>query len=290
MSYDIQNNQYGASGSGQHQQASGSQQAQQQYTQPLGSPMDPYQAQFFTDPRYQVPPSFLDDPPRGPDNVPRLPNGAPQYTMNMQQQMLPPQDPSSWANYLRLPTGFTPPVSDQQASRSNLDAYASLNPSAAYNVVNPTASSESSTASYLVSSFPSMSLEGNPPSSVENPLFQPETMITNRALAHSTSSPEDAAAVARRSLQSSVQSQSPSQPPQLQRNDTPPTVPGPLLYSSSGFDMIGVLARVASRKDPQVLLGPVDFTCSFVVSDATKPDEPIVYCSPTFVRMLSCCI
>ncbi|KAF8317659.1 hypothetical protein DL93DRAFT_2055292 [Clavulina sp. PMI_390] len=60
---------------------------------------------------------------------------------------------------------------------------------------------------------------------------------------------------------------------------------GPLFYSSSGFDMIGVLTRVASRKNPQVILGPVDFTCSFVVSDAQAPDEPIVYASPTFSEL-----
>lgn len=39
----------------------------------------------------------------------------------------------------------------------------------------------------------------------------------------------------------------------------------PGLYSQTGFDMIGVLARVAARRDPKTVLGPVDCSCSFVV-------------------------
>ena len=40
---------------------------------------------------------------------------------------------------------------------------------------------------------------------------------------------------------------------------------GPGLYSTTGFDMVGVLARVAGRKDPKTVLGPVDLSCSFLV-------------------------
>lgn len=40
---------------------------------------------------------------------------------------------------------------------------------------------------------------------------------------------------------------------------------GPGLYSTTGFDMVGVLSRVAARKDPKTVLGPVDLSCSFVV-------------------------
>lgn len=60
-------------------------------------------------------------------------------------------------------------------------------------------------------------------------------------------------------------------------------VPG--LYSCSGFDMIGVLAKVATRPNPLVSIGPVDMSCSFVVSDARKPDHPIVYISDTFEKL-----
>lgn len=45
----------------------------------------------------------------------------------------------------------------------------------------------------------------------------------------------------------------------------PSLAEGPGLYSTTGFDMVGVLARVASRKDPKTVLGPVDLSCSFAV-------------------------
>lgn len=45
----------------------------------------------------------------------------------------------------------------------------------------------------------------------------------------------------------------------------PSLADGPGLYSTTGFDMVGVLARVAARKDPKTVLGPVDFSCSFTV-------------------------
>jgi len=61
------------------------------------------------------------------------------------------------------------------------------------------------------------------------------------------------------------------------------SVPG--LYSCTGFDMIGVLAKVAVRPNPQVSIGPVDMSCSFVVSDARNPKNPIVYISETFEKL-----
>jgi hypothetical protein len=45
----------------------------------------------------------------------------------------------------------------------------------------------------------------------------------------------------------------------------PSLTDGPGLYSTTGFDMVGVLSRVANRKDPKTVLGPVDLSCSFVV-------------------------
>lgn len=53
-------------------------------------------------------------------------------------------------------------------------------------------------------------------------------------------------------------------------------------YSNSGFDMLSVLAQVASRKNPVINLGPVDLSSSFVVSDARQHDHPIVYVSSNF--------
>ncbi|KAG2189422.1 hypothetical protein INT44_004564 [Umbelopsis vinacea] len=57
------------------------------------------------------------------------------------------------------------------------------------------------------------------------------------------------------------------------------------MYSSSGFDMLSVLARLANRPNPQIDLGPVDLSCSFVVADARQYDTPIIYVSPMFERM-----
>ncbi|KAK9374827.1 uncharacterized protein V1513DRAFT_444530 [Lipomyces chichibuensis] len=54
------------------------------------------------------------------------------------------------------------------------------------------------------------------------------------------------------------------------------------IYSSTGFDIMSLLAKVATRPSPQINIGPVDMSCSFVVCDARKVDLPIVYCSATF--------
>ncbi|KAF2007993.1 white collar-1 transcript variant 1 [Amniculicola lignicola CBS 123094] len=56
-------------------------------------------------------------------------------------------------------------------------------------------------------------------------------------------------------------------------------------YSSTGFDMLGVLMRVATRPNPQIDIGSVDLSCAFVVCDAHMDDIPIVYCSENFERL-----
>ena len=56
-------------------------------------------------------------------------------------------------------------------------------------------------------------------------------------------------------------------------------------YSSSGFDMLGVLMRVAARPKPQINIGAVDMSCAFVVCDISQHDLPIVYCSDIFERL-----
>ncbi|KAI5888514.1 blue light receptor [Schizophyllum commune H4-8] len=66
------------------------------------------------------------------------------------------------------------------------------------------------------------------------------------------------------------------------------SAPNPLnlpLYSASGFDLLSILARIASRPHPKVVLGPVDMTCSFAVVDVRRFDCPIIYCSPTFCAL-----
>ncbi|KAJ2920084.1 hypothetical protein MD484_g308, partial [Candolleomyces efflorescens] len=59
----------------------------------------------------------------------------------------------------------------------------------------------------------------------------------------------------------------------------------PVYYSATGFDILSILARVFNRPYPRVHLGPVDLTCSFVVVDVRRHDNPIVYCSPTFCKL-----
>lgn len=57
------------------------------------------------------------------------------------------------------------------------------------------------------------------------------------------------------------------------------------VYSSTGFDMLGVIMRVATRPKPEINIGSVDLSCAFVVCDADKDDFPIVYCSENFERL-----
>lgn len=53
--------------------------------------------------------------------------------------------------------------------------------------------------------------------------------------------------------------------PSLPNVGGPSLSDGPGLYSTTGFDIVGVLGRVAARKDPKTVLGPVDLSCSFLV-------------------------
>lgn len=56
-------------------------------------------------------------------------------------------------------------------------------------------------------------------------------------------------------------------------------------YSATGFDLIGALMKVATRPNPKIEIGPIDLSCSFTVSDAQHPDQPIVHCSDTFCQL-----
>ncbi|KAG9244886.1 hypothetical protein BJ878DRAFT_504074 [Calycina marina] len=57
------------------------------------------------------------------------------------------------------------------------------------------------------------------------------------------------------------------------------------IYSQSGFDMLGALVKVASRKNPEINIGKVDLSCAFVVCNVTLHDSPIVYVSEIFERL-----
>ncbi|KUJ10727.1 uncharacterized protein LY89DRAFT_655525 [Mollisia scopiformis] len=71
----------------------------------------------------------------------------------------------------------------------------------------------------------------------------------------------------------------PVKPPEVKK----PNYEG--IYSQSGFDMLGALMKVASRKDPEVSLGKVDLSCAFVVCDLTAYDCPIIYVSENFENL-----
>ncbi|KAJ9056004.1 hypothetical protein DSO57_1037547 [Entomophthora muscae] len=61
------------------------------------------------------------------------------------------------------------------------------------------------------------------------------------------------------------------------------TFPG--IYSSSGFDVLGILAKIVTRPNPLIQIGPVDMNASFVVVDARKYDFPIIYASNSFEKL-----
>jgi len=68
----------------------------------------------------------------------------------------------------------------------------------------------------------------------------------------------------------------------------PPAQKSPVytnIYSSSGFDMVSALMKVATRKNPEINIGKVDLSCAFVVCDITQSDTPIVYVSDIFERL-----
>ncbi|VTT69403.1 unnamed protein product [Fusarium fujikuroi] len=54
------------------------------------------------------------------------------------------------------------------------------------------------------------------------------------------------------------------------------------IHSTSGLDAARVLWLVATRKDPQLKIGHIDMSCSFVVCDITLEDCPIVFVSDSF--------
>lgn len=257
---------YSAPTSSPQQQQYTQQQAQHTTSDGLGS--DPYNTELFADPRYHVPPNFLDDPPRGPDPVPLFNPRDSQFF----PQPSASQDPS-WGNYL----GFLTPPPGYPIARTvgNTQYYPTDPSSQSYASIQYPLYLDDSVPSVAapdeLAAFPTMSLE---PHTEDLPNMQTATTLdvqNSNPLSSSLPTTQQA-------------TQAPSRP-QAAVIATPgqPTPFGPLFYSSSGFDMIGVLTRVANRKNPQVVLGPVDFTCSFVVSDAQAPDEPIAYASPTFV-------
>ena len=49
--------------------------------------------------------------------------------------------------------------------------------------------------------------------------------------------------------------------------------------------MLDILARIATRPQPKIAIGPVDMSCAFLVVDITRDDSPIIYASQTFLDL-----
>ncbi|KAJ2984512.1 hypothetical protein NUW58_g6021 [Xylaria curta] len=59
----------------------------------------------------------------------------------------------------------------------------------------------------------------------------------------------------------------------------------PGIYSPSGYDIMSILTRVASRPSPVIHLGPVDASCAIVVCDIEQPDCPVVYANEACAQL-----
>ncbi|KAJ5819708.1 hypothetical protein N7474_005299 [Penicillium riverlandense] len=85
----------------------------------------------------------------------------------------------------------------------------------------------------------------------------------------------------------------PKKPPAVKAEDPSPGLEKPAskktehtgIYSSSGFDVLGALGRVAMRPNPKINIGAVDLSCAFVMCDILREDHPIVYVSEAFERL-----
>ncbi|TEY37457.1 hypothetical protein BOTCAL_0516g00050 [Botryotinia calthae] len=77
-----------------------------------------------------------------------------------------------------------------------------------------------------------------------------------------------------------------STPTALTAPDTSPSGQGITnIYSSTGFDMLGALIRVAKRPNKVINIGAVDLSCAFVVCDLREADCPIIYVSDVFENL-----
>ncbi|KAI0087456.1 hypothetical protein BDY19DRAFT_907612 [Irpex rosettiformis] len=130
------------------------------------------------------------------------------------------------------------------------------------------------------------------PSTSSRPHVQ-QTAYDAASCSHVTLSPSCSTPVsAAYSLSSAFDQQPVLQVPASLRPPVPVTLPlafphaaGFPVYSTSGFDLLSILARVITRPNPKIMLGPVDMTCSFVVVDTRRYDSPVVYASPTFCKL-----
>ncbi|KAK5942469.1 hypothetical protein PMZ80_005034 [Knufia obscura] len=120
--------------------------------------------------------------------------------------------------------------------------------------------------------------------SISSTMASPAQMVSTPTVAQNQQPPS-------RRTSTDMQSQFTNQPSDKMPMDPSRMAPQPApskwanAYSSTGFDMLAILMRVATRNNPQINIGPVDLSCAFVVCDCQKHDMPIVYCSDMFERL-----
>lgn len=131
----------------------------------------------------------------------------------------------------------------------------------------------------LVPAMPSLNIS-------EALVTSPQNMSMNQSMA-SFSSPAPSNLKAPQSTRESSYSVAPTPSASVAETDivvkTEPKYHG--IYSTSGFDMLGALMKVATRKNPEIDIGKVDMSCAFVVCDITQYDCPIIYISDVFERL-----
>lgn len=202
-----------------------------------------------------------------------------------------------------MPPSYNPQQSSQNTSMNGAGSAGRNNTamSSAFSSFNPQVQRNGSVAAGGINSMPTSTLLGGNMASV--PSYTPPFPFVP-SISESAQAPASTINIA---SSSSAPYAPPSNTEQLLTAPIAPPVVGPSLadgpglYSTTGFDMVGVLARVAARKDPKTVLGPVDLSCSFAVivsssyqlfsfymlikQDVRRFDHPIVYASPTFTSL-----
>ncbi|KAI8969465.1 hypothetical protein BD414DRAFT_541122 [Trametes punicea] len=160
-----------------------------------------------------------------------------------------------------LPAGFYPPSSSSLAWFAAPDGYSSI-PFSLHSAASAAAAAAASSSSSYAPPDPAPSASSSSPHSSTS-LSYP---LPNLAAYTHPADPNT----------------HPYHPPHL-----PLSIPSALglpVYSSSGFDILSILARVVNRPYPKIYLGPVDLSCSFVITDTRRFDSPIgTSFDPTFI-------
>lgn len=176
----------------------------------------------------------------------------------MPQQYGPPLNMEQMGSDFMMQPNMTPSSQQRRSSISSHDGLPNMNNLDNSNVASPTVTNMSQNVSYA--SPVTTTIHHALPATPQNPNF-------NAPL------PSDPAPVATQSNEVG-----PDPPPAAKANYDN-------IYSTSGFDMLGALMKVATRENPEIELGKVDLSCAFVVCDLTQYDCPIIYVSDNFEKL-----